>query len=74
MEFTQKPFFPYLSATIDLIAFYRYESSQHYFHIFLHFFTFILYYLRMFKLLTVVRKNKCEKNVKKCENNVEKMW
>jgi hypothetical protein len=30
------------------------------------------YYLRMFKLLTVVRKNKCEKNVKKCENNVEK--
>ncbi len=25
----------------------------------------------MFKLLTVVRKNKCEKNVKKCENNVD---
>ena len=37
-------------------------------------FTFILYSLRMFVQLTVVRKNKCEKNVKKCENNVEKMW
>ena len=45
--------------------------TSHFFYIF---FTFILYYLRIFVQLTVVRKNKCEKNAKQCEKNVEKMW
>ena len=44
---------------------YRLSTVADNYHIFstlfLHFFTFILYYLRMFVQLTVARKNKCEK-------------